>query len=208
MRLTPLLFGITFAAGAAAQCPSHAPAGAARFDTLDARALAGTYHLVMQSEAPGPRPPSASGRLLLWVPDTLTEYYELAYVGADDSAGESGPPGAERMRETWRRTAHPQLLQGATTLPLGALGAPAREDLTSRDPRSPGLLLDGDVLIFAPRMGWKPVDGEWTKLRIERMNREGFWGTWFTKFHHTGRRDARGTPFPPPHGRFCAEREH
>ena len=204
MRFVSLLLGMTCAAGTvAAQCPPGSPTDAAPFDGADARALAGTYHLVMTAGAPGARRDSAAGRLLLWVPDTLTAYYELTYADPFDSASATERPGAKRLEETWRRTAHPQLLQGATTIRLAPLGAPAREDLTSRDPRSPGLRLYGDTLLFAPRLGWTPVDGEWTRLLIERVGPGGFEGRWTSSFDRT-KHGAR----PGPSGRFCAVREH
>ena len=107
----------------------------------------------------------------------------------------------------WRRTAHPHLLAGASTIQLGELAAPGRSDLTSRNPYHPGLLLQGADLSFAPRLGWNPVDGEWTTLHIESVAATGFWGTWRTSFDRTVPRDAKGRRLPNPYGFFCAMRE-
>jgi len=198
MRVLPVLAGLTCAAALAApaQCPAHPPPDAVPFHFLHPHGLAGTYHLTMTAEPSGP---TVTGRLLLWVPDTLTEYYDLAFVGSGDSAAATSRSAAAPLHDRWIRAAHPQLLQGATTIRPPALGAPPEGDLTSRNPRSPGLRLDRDALIFAPRLGWRPVDGEWTRLFIVRTSPEGFWGTWQSSFDRPARTG--------PHGRFCAVRE-
>lgn len=213
MRLrtfTSLVLGVAAvltSRAATAQCAGRVPPSATRFDSLRAPELAGTYRLTMVSQVPGTPSSETSGDLVLWVPDTLFEFYEPEYSAPPAASTSSGVGLGTETPTTalrWRRTAHPHLLAGASTIRLADLAAPGRFDLSSRDPFRPGVRLQGATLFFAPRLGWKPVDGEWTTLHVEWVSAAGFWGTWATTFDQTVPRDAHGHRLRNPHGFFCA----
>jgi hypothetical protein len=176
------------------------------FTAEQSLALAGTYELRMVSQWEDERGKVVQGRLELWAPDTMFQYYEPSWYAKYD-------PKSPRLRilprdsiTTWTKADSWRPLIGMVAIDLRAASAPGSNQLTSRDPFEPGVRLEGANLQFDPvGLGFVRLDGSTTALTIKRASDQGFSGTWTTSSGF-GYRVRKGRRVPNPSGFFCARR--
>lgn len=164
--------------------------------------LAGTYDLRMTSEWEDQKGRIALGRMELWAPDTLLQWYLPDFYDQAESRRHHLV-----LRETpqrWTKSGGWKPLIGAAEIDLASMMVPGNR-ISSRDPFEPGLRLEGIELEISPvKLGYIQLDGSSASLIIERVAGDGFSGRWTTSFFGTLLR--HGREVENPSGRFCARR--
>jgi hypothetical protein len=64
----------------------------------------------------------------------------------------------------------------------------------------------GPRILFLGCAGWACMDGTQTKVRIDAVAPQGFWGSWVSTVAFGTPVDEQGNALPPPAGHFCAIR--
>jgi hypothetical protein len=161
------------------KCAALAVRQDSAFDAAGASALAGTYQLIMISEASNEFSHSVRGPL---------ELLTANLPAAASTDGEAGSP----------------VLWGSAQLPKRDVTIPWVYDPSSRDASRPGLLVhaNGDIDLGGKRATGQPG----VSMHIESVAEGGFGGTWTSVPDAPLPLNAKGDPLPTPHGRFCALR--
>lgn len=167
---------------ASVRCDSVSPAGEVPPSSVG-QALAGEYHLTLVSTWEDLRGHQADG--------SLTLRHRPPAHSADSLTDAFYPP---------------DVLYGATSVPLTRVKARTSRDQTSLDPDAPGVLLSGAIATISPcPRGMGCDDGQYTYLTITWVSTRGFGGWWSTDYGLlVSMRD--GQRIPNPSGYFCATR--
>jgi hypothetical protein len=163
------------------RCEANAAATMPTFDATRPEALAGGYELVTVGDNETARNHRKTGRLTLWVQDSVRRRRGLL-----------GPlsPGHERTL-------------GAAIEYEPRETTTAWQKLASRDPDRPGGMYTSGHLRFG---GYDMIDGAGTTLTIVHADSSGFRGTWVSDLGIVAIMDSSGRVLPNPAGYFCARR--